>query len=117
MNNIFTLARSLASTPVVHQETLYDLWQPRMFYEVKEDSDSRSLVFNVAGVKKEDIRVELKQGQLSISSKSKKGEWTVNEVVESSIDAEKISAKLSDGELTVILPFNAASRKRVIAIE
>ncbi len=88
--------------------------------DVAENNEAVVVVAEIPGVKKEDVRISLEKGILSISGERKPGEpsaesrglvkeqrWgkfsrTVR--LHSDVDAGKVSAELNDGLLKVILP-------------
>lgn len=91
------------------------------FYEDEANYHAR---VELPGVKKEDVKVELEKDLLSISyAKKTEGEKRSESVsysrslrVPEGIDAEKISAKLEDGVLTVTLPKAEGAKRREIAV-
>lgn len=96
----------------------------KLAVDVHEDKDSYFASFEVPGVKKEDVKIELNDGQLTISAekRQKDGEkessfsLTRSVSVPDGVNAEAISAKLEDGILTVTLPKQERSKPRSITL-
>ena len=96
----------------------------RLATDVFEDADSYYARFEVPGVKKEAVKVELHDRQLTVSferaDKSAEGEQTHSltrsVTVPDSVASERIAAKLEDGLLTVTLPKQEQRKPRTIRI-
>ena len=86
--------------------------------DVIEKSDSYLLKVNIPGVKKEDVKVSLNDGYLTINAKYKKeieenekyifqerriGEYTRSFYVDKNVTSEDISASINDGVLTLTI--------------
>lgn len=86
--------------------------------DVIEKSDSYLLKVNIPGVKKEDVKVSLSDGYLTINAKYKKeieenekyifqerriGEYTRSFYVDKYVTSEDISASINDGVLTLTI--------------
>jgi HSP20 family protein len=86
--------------------------------DIHEDKDNYYARFEVPGVKREDVKIELHNNLLAVSAekKEKRGETessyslTRSVSVPEGISADAITAKLDDGILTVTLP-KAEERK------
>lgn len=94
----------------------------RLAVDVYEDKDAYLASFEVPGVKKEDVKIELNDGLLSVSAEkhTKHGEGSVvltrSVSLPDGVNAEAISAKLEDGILRVTLPKAEHSKPRSIAL-
>ena len=95
--------------------------------DLYEDEGHYFARLELPGVKEEDLTVELHDHQLTISSERRKtadkpdtaAENTVYRrivTVPDGIDADKVSAKLEDGILTVTLPKSAERKPRQISV-
>lgn len=92
--------------------------------DVYEDDGHYHAQFEVPGVKKEDVKIELEDRRLAVTASRKtstaEGESTIELsralTVPEGIDVENISAKLENGLLTVTLPKAAAHKPRVIEL-
>lgn len=86
--------------------------------DVIEKSDSYLLKVNIPGVKKEDVKVSLTDGYLTINAKYRKeitesdkylyqerrvGEYTRSFYVDENVKSEDISASIEDGVLTLTI--------------
>lgn len=98
---------------------------PKLATDVFEDADNFYARFEVPGVKKEDINIELVDGLLTVSvekrensASGEQGQRTTRSlnVPEKSVSAENVGAKLEDGVLTVTLPKQENRKPRTIAI-
>lgn len=96
----------------------------RLATDVHEDKDNFYATFEVPGVKKEDVKVELNDRLLTVnvSRKEKNGDQessftsTRSITVPESVKAEGITAKVEDGILTVTLPKGEERKGRNIEI-
>lgn len=96
----------------------------KLAVDVHEDKDNYFASFEVPGVKKEDVKIELNNGLLTVSAekREKDGEkessfsLTRSVSVPDGVNAEAIAAKLEDGILTVTLPKQERSKPRTIAL-
>lgn len=96
----------------------------KLAVDVHEDKDNYFASFEVPGVKKEDVKIELNNGLLTVSAekRTKDGEkessfsLTRSVSVPDGVNAEAIAAKLTDGILTVTLPKQERSKPRSIAL-
>ena len=92
--------------------------------DVHEDKDSYQARFEVPGVKKEDVKIELNDRLLTVSAEKKEktaeGEssfsYTRSISVPDSVKADAITAKLEDGILTVTLPKSEERKPRNIEL-
>lgn len=88
--------------------------------DVYEDDDHYFARFELPGVKKENLRVELEGEVLSVSSEDKdeKGSRSLRRAIRlpEGVDPEKISAKLEDGVLTVSLGKAEAVKPKTIEV-
>ncbi len=92
--------------------------------DVFEDADNFYARFEVPGVKKEDVKIDLNNGLLSVTvekrQKSESGEQTSTASrslsVPESVSADKVAAKLEDGVLTVTLPKQEDRKPRSIQV-
>ena len=92
--------------------------QNMMKTDVIEKSDSYLLKVNIPGVKKEDVKISLEDGYLTINAKYRKeteehekyiyqerriGEYTRSYYVDKYVTSEDIAASIEDGVLTLIV--------------
>jgi len=92
--------------------------------EVNEDTENYYAAFEVPGVKKESVKLELNNRVLTVSveKKDKRGDtessYTLTRgiTVPDSVNAENIGAKLEDGILTVTLPKAEERKPRTISV-
>ena len=92
--------------------------------DIHEDKDNYYATFEVPGVKKEDVKVELNDRMLTVTveRKEKQGDSeasysaTRSISVPDGVNAEAISARVEDGILTVSLPKNEERKPRTIEI-
>ena len=97
---------------------------PQLATDVYEDADNFYARFEVPGVKKEDVKIELTNGLLTVTVEkreaSENGEQsqrvTRSLSVPESVAADKVSAKQENGVLTVTLPKQADRKPRNILI-
>lgn len=96
----------------------------RLAADIHEDKDNYFAQFEVPGVKKEDLKVELNNQILTISAEKKQtssdGEQSYSLSrsisVPDGVQSDAISAKLEDGILTVALPKSEHRRPKSIEI-
>ena len=96
----------------------------KLAVDVHEDKDNYFASFEVPGVKKEDVKIELNDSLLTVAAekREKDGEkessysLTRSVSVPDGVNAEAISAKLEDGILTVTLPKQERSKPRSITL-
>jgi len=96
----------------------------RMAADVYEDKDNYFARFELPGVKKEDIKVEVHDRLLTVSAErcEKAGEAEHSYSLSRSISvpedvrADIIAAKLEDGVLTVTLPKQEQRKPRLVAV-
>jgi HSP20 family protein len=92
--------------------------------DIHEDKDNYLARFEVPGVKKEDVKIELNDRLLTVSveKKEKNGEeessfsYSRSISVPDSVKPDAISAKLEDGMLTVTLPKSEERKPRNIEL-
>ena len=96
----------------------------QMATDVYEDADNFYARFEVPGVKKEDVKIELDKGLLSVSVEKRENtdsgdqsqRVTRSLSVPESVAADKVGAKLEDGVLTLTLPKQEDRKPRTITI-
>jgi HSP20 family protein len=97
----------------------------KLAVDVHEDKDAYHASFEVPGVKKEDVKIELNNGMLTVSAekREKNGDnessYSLSRSVSvpEGVNAEAISAKLEDGILRVTLPKAEHRKPRNITLE
>ncbi len=102
----------------------WDNAQGRLATDIHEDKDNYYATFEVPGVKKEDVKLELNDRLLTVtvSRKEKSGESESSYSsarsisVPDSVKADGIVAKLEDGILTVTLPKSEERKPRNIEV-
>lgn len=90
-------------------------------HDLYEDADAYHLRFELPGVKKADVKVELENAVLTVSGTRKNGAETAAEFARSvsvpdGINPDKVKARFEDGILTVTLPKAEARKPRAIAV-
>jgi HSP20 family protein len=96
----------------------------RLAVDVHEDKDNYFASFELPGVKKEDVKLELNNGLITVSAekREKNGDTessyslTRSVSVPDGVNVEAIAAKLEDGILTVTLPKAEHRKPRTIAL-
>jgi HSP20 family protein len=96
----------------------------RLAADIHEDNEHYYARFEVPGVKKEDVKVELNNNILTVSADRKEktteseSSYTLSRSVSvpEGVNGETISAKLEDGVLTVTLPKAEHRKPRTIQI-
>lgn len=105
-------------------------WSPD--FDVRETKDSYVFKADLPGVKKEDLDISLVGDRLRVSGKREEEEETKDDTyyayernygsftrtftLPDTADTEHVSAKLSDGELTLVIPKTTESKARKIQI-
>lgn len=97
----------------------------KLAVDVHEDKDAYHASFEVPGVKKEDVKIELNNGMLTVSAekREKNGDnessYSLSRSVSvpEGVNAEAISAKLEDGILRVTLSKAEHRKPRTITLE
>ena len=98
--------------------------EPKLATDVYEDAGNYYARFEVPGAKKDDVKLELNDRQLTVtvnrktSSSDGESTYTLSRslTVPKTVDSEKIGAKLEDGLLTVTLPKAEEVKPRTITI-
>lgn len=96
----------------------------RLATDIHEDKDNYYATFEVPGVKREDVKVELNDRMLTVTverkEKSGDGESSYSATrsisVPESVKSDVIVAKLEDGILTVTLPKSEERKPRTIDV-
>jgi len=96
----------------------------KLAVDVHEDKDAFHASFEVPGVKKEDVKIELNNGMLTVSAekREKNGDnessYSLSRSVSvpEGVNADGINAKLEDGILRVTLPKAEHRKPRTIAL-
>lgn len=120
----------LASLPSLGQlfnnlsEVLPNVTGDRLAVDVHEDKDNYYATFEVPGVTKEGVKIELNDGVLTVSAErrekngDKESSFSMNRSVSvpEGVNAEAITAKLENGILNVTLPKAEHRKPRTIAL-
>ena len=87
--------------------------------QVKKSEEGYTLVFEVPGVKKEDIHLETTQDEIWLNAKNDelKRDYREHLYFREPVDPAKVSAKLNAGILTVIVPYAIKKSKTKVNIE
>jgi HSP20 family protein len=118
-------ARGSAFAPLFNLATFPALDTPRVLpADVFEDDPSYHVRFEVPGLKKSDLRLELEDRVLKVAVQrgTETDAETTREVMSRSltlpenVQVDAISAKLEDGMLTVTLPKQEARKPRTIEL-
>lgn len=87
-------------------------------YDIFDRGDHYEIVVEVAGARKEDIDIELKNGDLYISAKTPYKKYTLSIRMPADLDVDKMRAKLNNGILVLTAPKTTKeSGKRRLNIE
>jgi len=124
-----TLSRLLGEGGVAPTEE--DVWLPAV--DIRETEDAILVEAEVPGVRKEDIKVDVKDGVLTISGERKYereekeenvhrierayGRFSRSFALPTNVDVERVQAKLRDGVLTIRLPKKESAKARAIKID
>jgi HSP20 family protein len=104
-----------------------DLWQPD--FDIDETDDTYFLCFDLPGVQKEDVKVDLYENCLTISAERKLEQQTKRRFERSygrfqrtfnlpmSIDADKVEASIDNGVLNIALPKSEKVKSRPIEVQ
>jgi HSP20 family protein len=127
------LDEAFANWPFQQEEggAITSAWYPAC--DVFEDKDSVKIVAELPGVKSEDVKLSLENNVLTIRGEKKQqaeqrsdrvhryersyGAFERAFVLPSTVDGDKISARHSDGILTVVVPKAERARPREIPIK
>ena len=99
---------------------------PRSNHALYEDDDAFYARFDLPGVKKEELSVDLNSRQLDLAvlhdvdqgdDTKREATWKRSFTVPEGIDSVKVNAKLEEAVLTIALPKAEASKPRSIAID
>jgi len=94
----------------------------KLAVDVHEDKDAYHASFEMPGVKKENVKIELNNGMLTVSAEKREKDGDSESSLSRSVsvpegvNAEAISAKLEDGILRVTLPKAEHRKPRSIAL-
>ena len=107
-----------------------ETWAPRV--DISEEDTAVLLTAELPGVSKDDVKVELKDGVLTLSGEKKSehkeekngfyrservyGSFTRSFTVPETLDAEKIEAEYADGVLRLTLPKRPEAAPRLINV-
>jgi HSP20 family protein len=112
--------------PVAQRQVVFT---PRV--DILEKPEGMVLTLDMPGVKPEDVQIDFERGELAVRGKrqpfERKGEWLVEEVeagdyyraflISQDVAADKISAELKNGVLTVHLPRAESALPRRISVK
>ncbi|HTX17539.1 MAG TPA: Hsp20/alpha crystallin family protein [Bacteroidota bacterium] len=112
--------------------TLFSRGSSYPYINVAEYKDQVQVVAELPGVAKEDVKIQIHDGELTISGErkapesSKDSEWLRQEIaygtfsrtlqLPETIDAEKVEAEFANGVLRITLPKHEAAKPKEIAI-
>jgi HSP20 family protein len=99
--------------------------------DVEETEDAYTVEIELAGVKKEDIQIEVAGRRLAVTGERKEkerkgtmrrrtrtvGRFRYEVVLPDDVDSEHIEASMNDGVLTVRVPKSAGDRPKQIAVK
>lgn len=96
----------------------------KLAVDVHEDKDNYFASFEVPGVKKQDVKIELQNGMLTVAAEKREQDGdnessyslTRSVSVPDGVNVEAIAAKLEDGILTVTLPKAEHRKPRSITL-
>jgi HSP20 family molecular chaperone IbpA len=87
--------------------------------QVKKSEEAYTLTFEVPGVTKEDIQLEITQDELWLNAKNDelKRKYREHLYFQEPIDPNKVSANLKAGILTIVAPYATKKPKTKVNIE
>lgn len=101
--------------------------------DVKEDNEAMTIRTELPGLKKEDVKINVREGVLTLSGEKKfedeqkkddyyrmersYGTFARSFTLPTSVDSEKIQAKMKDGVLELLIPKKAEAKEREIKVE
>jgi len=85
-------------------------------FKVDENKDNVILTVALPGFKREDVKVTVAEGVLSVEAEKKGNKITKSVPLWDEIDAEKIEAELEDGLLTLTLKKKEKTKPKAIEI-
>ena len=107
------------------------MWTP--LADISEDDDNYTVKLDLPGVKKEDVRINYENGQLSISGERKQerekksskyhrversyGRYFRSFNLPSKIMEDKIDAEFKDGQLTIVIPKSEEAKPKQIEVK
>jgi HSP20 family protein len=91
-----------------------DAWNPH--FDLTEDADKITLTADVPGVKQDQLDLSVEQNVLTIKGSRKERTFSRAFKLSPHVDPEKITAKLEDGVLTVVLAKRPEAQPRQIKI-
>ena len=113
------------------EATAVETWAPRV--DISEEDTAVLLTAELPGVSKDDVKVELKDGVLTLSGEKKSehkeekngfyrservyGSFTRSFTVPETLDAEKIEAEYANGVLRLTLPKRPEAAPRLIDVK
>jgi HSP20 family protein len=110
IDRLFAATYAEAATPAA----------PRFPVDLYEDKDNVYVRAELPGIAREAINIEMVEDYLTLSATRKQGDESFSLqrsiAVPESVDAEKVSASLEHGVLTVTLPKREQAKPRKIAI-
>ncbi|GKY99306.1 hypothetical protein MPSEU_000885700 [Mayamaea pseudoterrestris] len=89
---------------------------------IEDTKDKYTISFDVPGVKIQDVKLQVKDSVLHVTAERKAGETTIAKfsqhfaLDESLIDSDKLSARLTDGVLTISAPKKEEPAPQVISV-
>lgn len=91
-------------------------------YEVSEQDDHYAISLDIPGVKKDEIKIEVLDKNLTISGERKKfeksyGTFKRSFVLPSTVSTDKIEAHYEDGVLNLYVPKTPAAQARTIEVQ
>jgi len=113
------------------EETSSGAWAPAV--DIAEDKDALTLHAELPGLKREDVKINVRDGVLTLRGERKfeeekkkdnyfkversYGMFARSFTLPTSVDASKIQASMKDGVLEVTIPKKPEAKEREIAIE
>ncbi len=107
------------------------MWTP--LADISEDDDNYTVKLDLPGVKKEDVKINYENGQLSISGERKQerekknskyhrversyGRYFRSFNLPSKIMEDKIDAEFRDGQLTILIPKSEEAKPKQIEVK
>lgn len=101
--------------------------------EIVEDEKAYVMKFDLPGVSKENVKVEIDQDRLTVTAERKQeksqddkkkflseisyGYYTRSFTLPSAMDEKKLDAKFKDGVLTVTIPKTETSKTKVVPVQ
>ena len=133
-NELFSLTEPVEQTlpGLIAPSALFDRTNVYPYVNVAEYKDEVQIVAEIPGVPKEDVKIQIQDGEITISGErkapesAKESQWLRQEIgygsfsrtiqLPESIDADKVTAEYTNGVLKITVPKQEAAKPKEIVI-